>query len=75
MPGWPGTSAPTPRRAAQADTSNGTLVVRHWDGKAWRVVTPPRAYINSPLDQGVVAVAATSGANAWVLAARGTERG
>jgi hypothetical protein len=55
------------------DTGNGTLVVRHWDGKAWRVVRPPQEFINSPLDQGVGAVAGTSGANAWVLAARGTE--
>ncbi len=55
------------------DPSNGTVVVRHWDGKAWRLVTPPRAFINSPLDQGVAAVAASSGSNAWVLAARGTD--
>jgi hypothetical protein len=55
------------------DTSNGTIVVRHWDGKAWRVVTPPKAYINSPIDQGVGAVAATSASNAWVLAGRGAE--
>ena len=55
------------------DPSNGTVVVRHWDGTAWRGVTPPRAFINSPLDQGVAAVAASSGSNAWVLAARGTD--
>jgi hypothetical protein len=36
------------------------------------VVTPPRAFINTPLDQGVGAVAASSGSNAWVLAARGS---
>jgi len=57
----------------EGDTSNGTVVVRHWDGTAWRVVRPPRAFVNSPLDQGVAAVAASSGVNAWVLAARGTE--
>jgi hypothetical protein len=62
-----------PVTCGTGDTGNGTVVVRHWDGKAWRVVTPPSAYINSPLDQGVAAVAATSGANAWVFAARGTE--
>ena len=62
-----------PVTCGAGDTSNGTIVVRHWDGKAWRVVTPPKAYINSPLDQGVGAVAATSGSNAWVLAARGAE--
>jgi hypothetical protein len=54
------------------DTSNGTVVVRHWNGHAWRTVTPPGAYINSSLDQGVAAVAATSAANAWVLAGRGS---
>jgi hypothetical protein len=58
---------------ATCASSNGTLVVRHWDGKAWRVVTPPGAYIDSPLDQGVAAVTATSTANAWVFAARGSE--
>ena len=56
-----------------ADAGNGTVVVRHWDGRAWRMVTPPKAYIDSPLDQGVAAVAATSGTNAWVLAARGPD--
>lgn len=49
------------------------MVVRHWDGKAWRAVTPPRAYINSPLDQGAGPVAATSASNAWIFAGRGTE--
>ena len=63
-----------PATCGAADTGNGTVVVRHWDGRAWRVVTPPSAYINSPLDQGVAAVAATSGSNAWVLAARGTDQ-
>jgi hypothetical protein len=61
-----------PASCGNADTGNGTVVIRHWDGRAWRAVTPPRAYIDSPLDQGVAAVAATSGSNAWVLAARGT---
>jgi len=62
-----------PVTCGTGDTGNGTVVVRHWDGRAWRAVTPPSAYINSPLDQGVAAVAATSAANAWVLAARGTD--
>ena len=62
-----------PATCGEADTGNGTVVVRHWDGRAWQVVTPPSAYINSPLDQGVAAVAATSGSNAWVLAARGAD--
>src|SRR5262245_51770660 len=30
------------------DTSNGTIVVRHWDGTSWRAVEPPKAYINTP---------------------------
>jgi len=62
-----------PATCGEADTGNGTVVVRHWDGRAWQVVAPPSAYLDSPLDQGVAAVAATSGANAWVLAARGAD--
>lgn len=49
------------------------MVVRHWDGTAWRAVTPPKAYINSPLDQGAGPVVATSASNAWIFAARGTQ--
>jgi hypothetical protein len=56
-----------------SDTSNGTLVVRHWDGTSWRAVRPPRAYINTPLDQGAGPVAATSASNVWIAAYRGTE--
>jgi hypothetical protein len=73
MPGWPGMSALTSRRAETKIQATAPWAVRHWDGKAWRVVVPPRAFINSPLDQGVAAVAASSGSNAWVLAARGTD--
>jgi hypothetical protein len=62
-----------PATCGDSDISNGTVVIRRWDGKAWQVVTPPKAYIDSPLDQGVAAVTATSGSNAWVLAARGTD--
>jgi hypothetical protein len=62
-----------PVTCGSGNSSNGTLIVRRWDGKAWRVVTPPSAYVDSPLDQGVAAVAATSASNAWVLAARGSE--
>jgi hypothetical protein len=62
-----------PATCGTGDAGDGTVVVRHWDGKAWRVVTAPSAYINSPLEQGVAAVAATSASNAWVLAARGSE--
>jgi hypothetical protein len=56
-----------------SDTSNGTVVVRHWDGTSWRAVKPPRAYINTPLDQGAGPVAATSASNVWIAAYRGTE--
>ena len=56
-----------------SSTSNGTVVVRHWDGTGVAGCDAPRAYINSPLDQGVVAVAATSGSNVWVLAGRGAD--
>jgi hypothetical protein len=57
-----------------ADTmcDRGTMLVRHWDGKAWRVVTPPRAYINSALNVAAGPVVATSASNAWVFADRGT---
>ena len=56
-----------------SDTSNGTLVIRHWDGTSWQAVTPPKAYINTPLDQGAGPVAATSASNAWIAAYRGPQ--
>lgn len=62
-----------PATCGASDTSNGTVVVRHWDGTAWRLVAMPKAYVNTPLDQGVGAVAAASAKNAWVFAYRGTE--
>jgi hypothetical protein len=62
-----------PASCGAGDAGNGTLVVRHWDGQAWRPVTPPTAYVNSSLDQGVGAVAGSSAGNVWVLAARGAE--
>lgn len=40
---------------------------------AWRVVTPPKAFLNSPLDQGAGPVVATSASSAWVFADRGTD--
>src|SRR5215470_1576469 len=55
------------------DTSNGTVVIRHWDGMSWRAVEPPKAYINTPLDQGAGPVTETSAANAWIAAYRGAE--
>jgi hypothetical protein len=48
-------------------------VVRHWDGGSWRVVKPPQAYINTPLDQGAGPVTGTSAANVWIAAYRGAE--
>jgi hypothetical protein len=56
-----------------SDTSNGTVIVRHWDGTSWQPVKLPRAYVNTPLDQGAGPVAATSASNAWIAAYRGTE--
>jgi hypothetical protein len=56
-----------------SDESAGTLVIRHWDGTAWRVVTPPKAYIDSDLDQGAEAIVATSASSAWVFAGRGLQ--
>ena len=68
-----GEACADPATCGETDTSNGTVVVRHWDGTAWRSVAVPKAYVNTPLDQGVGAVAATSAKNAWVFADRGTE--
>jgi hypothetical protein len=56
-----------------SDTSNGTIVVRHWDGTSWRAVKPPKAYINTPLDQGAGQVTATSASNVWLAVYRGKE--
>src|SRR5262249_50597309 len=49
------------------------VVIRHWDGTSWRDVKPPKAYINTPLEQGEGPVAATSASNVWITAYRGTE--
>jgi hypothetical protein len=68
-----GDACADPATCGVSDTSNGTVVVRHWDGTAWRAVTPPKAYINSPLDQGAGPVVATSASNAWIFAGRGAE--
>ena len=68
-----GDACADPATCGATDTSNGTVVIRHWDGRAWRAVTPPRAYINSPLDQGAGPVVAISASNAWIFAARGTQ--
>lgn len=62
-----------PATCGVSDTSSGTVVIRHWDGTAWRAVAPPAAYINSPLDQGAGPVVATSASDAWIFAGRGTQ--
>ena len=63
-----------PATCGATDESAGTLVIRHWDGASWRVVTPPKAYVDSDLDQGAEAVVATSAANAWIFAGRGLQQ-
>jgi hypothetical protein len=68
-----GDACADPATCGVSDTSNGTVVIRHWDGTKWRAVTPPKAYINSPLDQGTGPVVATSAGNAWIFAGRGTQ--
>jgi len=63
-----------PAACGATDESAGTLVIRHWDGTAWRVVPPPAAYVDSDLDQGAEAVVATSASNVWVFAGRGLQQ-
>jgi hypothetical protein len=59
--------------ASDTNQSNGTIVVLHWDGTSWLTVKPPKAYIDSPLDQGAAAITATTASNVWIAAARGSE--
>ena len=68
-----GDACAKPGGCGDGQPANATVVVRHWDGTAWRSVAAPRAYRNTPLDQGAGTVAATSAHNAWVFAYRGTE--
>jgi hypothetical protein len=51
---------------ANASCTRSTLVVRHWNGKAWTVVSVPKAYVNSSAELGNSAVATASG-NAWIM--------
>ena len=51
---------------ANASCTRNTLVVRHWNGKAWAAVSVPKAYVNSSAELGDSAVAAASG-NAWIM--------
>jgi hypothetical protein len=47
------------------------IIVRPWDGKAWRQVPVPAALASTPVGQGTEAVAAASASSAWVFAGRG----
>jgi hypothetical protein len=58
-----GDACADPATCGVSDTSNGTVVVLHWDGMSWRTVKLPKAYINTPLDQGAGPVAATPASN------------
>jgi hypothetical protein len=51
---------------ANASCSRNTLVVRHWNGKAWTLVSVPKAYVNSSAELGDSAVATASG-TAWIM--------
>jgi len=53
---------------ANAACDRGNVIVRHWDGSAWRVVTPPKAFLDNALVQNAGPVVATSPSNAWVFA-------
>jgi hypothetical protein len=68
-----GDACADPATCGADDTSNGTLVVRHWDGTSWRAVAPPRSYVGTPLDQGAGPVAGTSATSVWIAAYRGSE--
>jgi hypothetical protein len=53
---------------ANVACDRGKVIVRHWDGVAWRVVTAPKAFLDSALVQNAGPVVATSPSNAWVFA-------
>jgi hypothetical protein len=73
-----GFSAPGARDAWLAGDVCGTdsfcdrLIVRHWDGTAWRSVTPPKAVAGADPDARAGAVTASSASNAWVFDLHGT---
>jgi hypothetical protein len=56
---------------SQCDGTKSTMVVRHWDGTAWRTLAVPKEFVDSPADQGAQAIVATSASDAWVFAGRG----
>jgi hypothetical protein len=68
-----GDACADPATCGASDTSYGTLVIRHWDGMSWRAVIAPKAYVNTPLDQGAGPVTGTSAADVWIAAYRGAE--
>ena len=68
-----GDACAQPATCGETDKTNVTIVVKHWDGTAWRSIAMPKAYVNTPLDQGAGPVAATSAKNVWVFADRGVE--
>jgi hypothetical protein len=51
-----------------------TLVVRHWNGKAWQAIAVPKAFVDSADFAGPVSVAA-AGTSAWILDAGQTSTG
>ncbi len=51
---------------ANASCTRTTLLVRHWNGKAWRGIPVPKAYVNSSAELGDSAIAAVSG-SAWIM--------
>lgn len=55
-----------------ADSLCDHVIVRHWDGTAWRVVTPPRAVTATAGEAGIT-VTASSASNAWIFDLRGTQ--
>lgn len=68
-----GLSVSGPRNAWLAGEVCGTdsfcdhLIVRHWDGTAWRTLPPPTGVSGIIWDNGVGAVTASSASNAWVF--------
>lgn len=52
---------------ADAGCDRYTVIVRHWDGTAWRAITVPKAGTGMSDDSSVGAEAASSASNAWVL--------
>jgi hypothetical protein len=56
-----------------ADSLCDHVIVRHWDGTAWRTVPLPKAVTATAAEAGIGAVTASSASNAWVFDLRSTE--